>query len=252
MSSSIWTQCGAKSNFCSRQVKAVRVVEAQHRNSTRKLVDSDDEQEALEHLLDASKPSSTPASLHYLLATPFRYPPLRHGSRFGRRHERGIWYGSRKLSTAFAETAYYRLLFLQGSTADLAPLHVELTTFTAPMHSSKAIDLTDPPFAEHTAVLASPSSYAETHALGSAMRDDGVELVVFTSARDPERGDNIAAFTPDVFAAKRPSSEQRWFCTVAAEAVEIREGSMTAADARRYRFERAVFAIDGAIPAPSA
>src|SRR5207253_10794125 len=67
-----------------------RVVEAQFRNSTRKLVDSDDEQRALEELLDAKAKLSVPAGfegLHYLLYTPFRHPPLRHGSRFGRSEE---------------------------------------------------------------------------------------------------------------------------------------------------------------------
>jgi hypothetical protein len=42
-----------------------------------------------------------------LLTTPFRYPPLRHGSRFGSRQYRGIFYGSRSRSGCLVEGAYY-------------------------------------------------------------------------------------------------------------------------------------------------
>ena len=87
MSSSIWTQCGGKSNHRQTRLEPYRVVEAQHINSTRKLVDTDDEQELLEALIDGAKrPAPVGASfvgLHYLLSTPFRYPPLKYGSRFG-------------------------------------------------------------------------------------------------------------------------------------------------------------------------
>src|SRR5205807_1469000 len=68
--------------------------------------------------------------LHYLLYTPFRHPPLRHGSRFGTRGERGILYAARELPTVFAEVAYYRLLFLEGTAALLSPIQVELTVFS--------------------------------------------------------------------------------------------------------------------------
>src|SRR3982750_3687417 len=68
--------------------------------------------------------------VHYLLYTPFRHPPLRNGSRFGTRRERGILYASRELSSAFAEVAYYRLVFLEGTAAPLAPVLVDLTAFS--------------------------------------------------------------------------------------------------------------------------
>ena len=75
MSSSIWTQCGARSSFRPLRLEPWRVVEAQHVNSTRKLVDRDDEQELLEALIDGAK-RPAPAGdrftgLHYLLSTPF-------------------------------------------------------------------------------------------------------------------------------------------------------------------------------------
>src|SRR3954463_15070833 len=110
MSSSIWTRCAGDSEIRPLDVSPWRVVEAQHQLSTRKLVDSAEEQMLLEDLIERSKPPATAGTrLHYLLATPFRYPPLRHGSRFGSRFVRGIWYGSETRRTAFAEVAYYRL-----------------------------------------------------------------------------------------------------------------------------------------------
>src|SRR3954470_4873943 len=131
MSSSIWMQCGGASNARALETEPWRVVEAQHQVSTRKLVESDEEQRLLEELIDAAKPPErTRSRLHYLLFTPFRYPPLRHGSRFGTRHEPGIWYGSESLHTAFAEVAYYRLLFLEGTRARLEPLETTLTAFS--------------------------------------------------------------------------------------------------------------------------
>src|SRR3989440_12196190 len=133
MSPSIWTRCAGRSEARRLSGRFRRVVEAQFRNSTRKLADSDEEQRVLEELLDARAKRPVPAGfegLHYLLYTPFRHPPLRNGSRFGSRRERGILYAARELPTAFAEVAYYRLVFLGGTAAPLAPLLVGLTAFS--------------------------------------------------------------------------------------------------------------------------
>ncbi len=54
MSSSIWTQCAGDSRLCSLQLDAWRVVESQHHVSTRKLVDTLDEQALLEELIDTA------------------------------------------------------------------------------------------------------------------------------------------------------------------------------------------------------
>src|SRR3954469_13342301 len=107
MSSSIWTRCAGESELRALTLSPWRVVESQHQVSTRKLVDTAEEQALLEDMIDRVKPPDlTGGSLHYLLFTPFRYPPLNHGSRFGTRRERGIWYGSSDRRTAFAEVSY--------------------------------------------------------------------------------------------------------------------------------------------------
>src|SRR5699024_2665613 len=95
-----------------------RMVEAQHRVSTLKLVDGLDEQAVLETILEDTKPPM-PAEcrhLNYLLATPFRYRPYPHGSRFRRAGPSpGVWYGAARPETAMAEMVFYRFLFLAES-----------------------------------------------------------------------------------------------------------------------------------------
>ena len=82
-------------------------------------MDSTAEQEVLEDLIDASKPSVPPErqGLHYLLATPFRYgAAYPAGSRFRRAGlTEGVFYSSETPETAIAEMAFYRLLFFAES-----------------------------------------------------------------------------------------------------------------------------------------
>src|SRR4029078_6576027 len=100
--------------------------------------------------------AGAPPGLHWLRFTASRYPPLRHGSRFGTRAERGIWYGSRARATAFAEKAYYLLLFLGGTPADLRPLETYISIFQAVYETRRGVDLTRAPFARYEALISSP------------------------------------------------------------------------------------------------
>jgi hypothetical protein len=227
------------------------VVEWQYAFATRKLVDSDAEQLVLEELVEGSKravPEGGPR-LHFLLSTPFRYPPLRHGSRFGTRQEGGIWYGSREQRTAFAEAAYYRLLFLDGTGADLGPLETDLSAFRAPYAAARGVDLTRTPFAAHREALSSPSDYAAAQALGTDMRAEGVEAARYHSARDAEGGVNVALFSPAAFAARRPSPPETWRCLVTRGGVDVVKKDVFRRLA--FRFERAQFEVGGRLPAPA-
>jgi hypothetical protein len=252
MSSSIWTRCAGASEVRPLRLTPWRAVEAQHQISTRKLVDSRDEQELLEDLIDRVKPpiaETASRRLHYLLFTPFRYPPLPHGSRFGARHEAGIWYGSDTLPTAFAEVAYYRILFLEGSGADLGSVTTQLSAFRVSARTSRGVDLTRPPFAAHRRTIASPMSYRAAQSLGRAMRAAGVELFRYSSARDPRGGSNIGAFTPDVFGRSRPRDLQTWHCTATRERVEFSKRDYFGRE--QHAFSREVFLVDGVLPAPA-
>jgi hypothetical protein len=249
MSSSIWTQCAGRTRVRGLAGEAWRVVEPQHLVSTRKLVDSDAEQEILEELLETTKPPLPRSRLHFLLTTPFRYPPLRYGSRFGTRAERGIWYGSIAPRTAFAETAYYRLLFLEGTQAPLSPLLVELSAFRASFRSDHGVDLAALPFAEFRRRISSPVSYQESQRLGSGMREAGVQVFRYWSARDRQGGLNVGLFTPRAFASRKPGVPETWRCVVAREGVEMTKKDVFARAS--FRFARSEFEVEGRLPAPA-
>jgi hypothetical protein len=249
MSSSIWMQCAGNSEVRTLRLQPYRVVEAQHQVSTRKLVGSVEEQALLESLIDAAKPPDpSHGRLHYLLSTPFRYPPLRYGSRFGTRQERGLWYGSESLRSAMAEVAYYRLVFLAGTHADLGIVETQLTTFSVRIRTDRGIDLTAPPFDAHRDAIASPVSYAESQALGAGMRAAGIEVFRYPSARDPG-GTNTGIFTWSVFGRSRPRDLRPWHCTASRERVELVErdyfGRTTLV------FPRSSFLVAGRLPAPA-
>jgi hypothetical protein len=255
MSFSIWTQCAGASELRPLRLEPWRAVEAQHQVSTRKLVDSAAEQELLESLIDGAKPPAAAAArghraLHYLLTTPFRYPPLRHGSRFGGRFERGLWYGAESLRTAFAEVAYYRLLFLEGTAADLGVIEAALSAFRATIETARGIDLVAPPFDAHRAAISSPTDYSASQVLGAAMREAGAEAFRFPSARTSGAGAApcVAAFTPEVFRG-RPHGFQTWHCTASTERVEF-----TTRDYFRREtiaFDRIAFLVGDSLPAPA-
>ena len=250
MSSSIWTQCAGASEIRPLRRSPWRAVEAQHQVSTRKLVASVEEQELLEELIDGAKPpAAAPARIHYLLSTPFRYPPLRHGSRFGTRYERGLWYGSERRETVFAEVAYYRLVFLEGTAADLGTVTTQLTVFTVHVRTVRGVDLVVPPFASHRAAIASAVSYAQSQALGAAMREAGVEAFRYPSARDPDGGVNVGVFDPAAFGRARPRELETWHCTASPAGVELLKRDYFGRAA--HRFERGQFLVADALPAPA-
>ena len=249
MSSSIWTLCAGDSELHLLRLTPWRVVEAQHQVSTRKLVDSAEEQELLEVLIDAVKPADVTAGrLHYLLSTPFRYPPLPHGSRFGQRSDRGIWYGSETREAAFAEVAYYRLLFLKGTSAPIHALSTALTAFHTTATSSYGLDLLAPPFSDYRDPIASPESYSASQALGHDMRAAKVELFRFPSARSKD-GINVGAFSPSVFGKGKPRGFETWHCTATRELVEF--GKRDYLRRKTIAFERTQFLVDGELPAPA-
>ena len=218
--------------------------------STRKLVDSLAEQELLEELLEGAKPPAPDARAHYLLSTPFRYPPLPHGSRFGRPDERGIWYGSEGVLTALAETAYYRLLFLEGTAADLGTVETGHTAFRVRCRATRGVDLTAAPFDAARATVAASDRYAQTQELGAILRRDGVQALRYPSARDPGGGVNVAVLDVGAFGRSRPRGFETWYSASTRRAVEFKRRDYRGG--RVVRFAREVFLVEGEIPAPAA
>lgn len=253
MSPGIWMRCGGSSNLRELEGTPWRVVESQQRISTRQLVDSDAEHQLLEELIEESKPAvpEQAEDLQFLMFSPFRYPPLSHGSRFGRPDEPSLWYGSDALETALVESAYYRLLFFAGSEAQLLPNQLPMSAFQVAVRSGAAVDLTAPPFDAYADAMTSKADYAETQQLGSEMRAEGVELVRFPSARDPKRGSNVALFTPRAFALRKPlSPSTTWTCTVTIQR-DVSWMREVAGGFERFEFPLTTFLVDGKLPAPA-
>jgi hypothetical protein len=101
----LWLTCQGEQHIKQLNMGIWRCIEDQGRSYTRKLVSTEEEHDILETLLDKkSKPrvKENLKNLHYLLSTPFRYPPLKYGSRFGAQHETSIFYGSLELFIVFA------------------------------------------------------------------------------------------------------------------------------------------------------
>ena len=246
----IWTACR---DYISPGLLAghmVRVVESQEQIATTTLVDNLDEQALLEHMLERTKPQlpQDAQDLHYLLATPFRYPPLLFGSRFGTRHQPGLFYGSQHLTTALAETAYYRFVFWQGMT--VPPASGKFTTahtvFGARYRSLRGLRLQHKPFSDYQRELTDPGDYRITQLLGNAMRETGIEAFEYLSARDPGRGINVGLFSPKALMRSEPTHQQQWLCDTRAESVSF---SSKHAD-EVYHYPQEVFWVDGHFPAP--
>ena len=250
MSSGIWTACAGESEVRPLRLDPWRVVEAGHQVSTRRLVDSDAEHAVLEALIESVKPPPLVGELHYLLATPFRYPPLPHGSRFGEATGRGIWYGAESERTALAETAYYRLLFLEGTRANLGVVATALTGFRVSADAARGIDLTKPPFDRFAGVIASRDSYTETQALGRDLRNAAVEVIRYSSARDVSGGINVAVLSPQAFGHSRPRDFRSWHCTASRERVEMLDRDWF--ERRSFLFPRSDFLVDSRLPHASA
>ena len=214
MPSRTWTHVALSSER--RRLSGVcwRVVEAQHRVSTMKLVDRLDEQSMLESLIEATKPPVPPEckSFHYLLATPFRYgAPYPSGSRFRRAGMTpGVFYASRTSSTAIAEMTFHRLLFFAESPQTSWPVDAgDLTAFSVRFRTTAGIDLTAPPFDSDRARWTHPTDYAPCQALAHIAREADVDLLLYRSARDPG-GANVAVLMCRAFAVREPLERQAW------------------------------------------
>lgn len=242
----IWALCEGEQQIKELKAFSWRVVEAQHKSSTRKLVNSLEEHEILETLIERSKPKLAQTlqdNLHYLLFSPFRYPPLKYGSRFGRPFEPSLWYGALELDTALAEVAFYRLVFLHDTETDLGYIKVLLTAYSVDVHTPRGLDLTILPFKKHSAEISSITSYEHSQALGSLMRSADVEAFTYFSARSPTHGINIGIFKPTVFVNNKPHTKiQTWECIANKSAVEFRREEISKKNCRLFPAD--LFTVD--------
>ncbi len=226
-----------------------RVVEDQSEIATMELVETLDEQMRLEELLDATKPSyPETAPDDYLLATPFRYPPLQWGSRFGTRHEMSIFYGSLLQETAAAELAYYRFVFLEGVEEEFPNpvIRASYDLFSARFKCEPGLDLTKAPFTTYTDTLQHKANYQPTQALGSELRAAEIQGITYQSARCPKTGLNVAIFEPAGLISKKPVQLLKCYCEATRSRVVLK------LDRTQFlEFPRDLFLLDGNLPEPA-
>jgi hypothetical protein len=209
---------------------AWRGVEAQHVVSTMRLVDTAEEQDLLEALLEASKPPLPVAAQpkHYLLATPFRYSPA-HPSRFRPAHSKGQWYGAQSVYAACAEVAYWRHRFILDSAGLLDQVVLTEHSFFQAVLEGASIDLMEPPWVQARADWTHGSDYAANHAVASEAQRRGVQWLSYESVRAP--GERCAvAF--DVDSLYEPAQGldrtlQRWVCKASRTSVMLAQGKET-------------------------
>lgn len=244
MSSSTWTPAALSSDARALSGICWRVVEAQHHVSTLKLVDTLEEQRLLEELIENTKPVVPPECrhLHYLLATPFRYgAPYPKGSRFRRAGvTKGVFYASENPQTAIAELAFYRLLFFAESPATPWPSNPgEYTAFSVEYATKLALDLTQAPY-RHDISLRHPVDYTSCQALADLARQAGIEIIRYTSMRDPGHKMNLALLTCRAFPKPEPVALLTWRLHINSNGVQ----AICESPKSGVAFDRAAFASD--------
>lgn len=225
-----------------------RVVETQETAATRAITKNAEAQSRLEELLDSCKPPVPEAcqQLSYLLMTPFRYPPLKYGSRYGTTVERGIFYAAKEQQTALAETAVYLWLFQSGpvETGPLSEFTDSRTLFSVRLRTRRGCDLSSPAFAGIRTQLTRPDDWGYTQQLGAQLRGAGVEFFWFPSARLGS-GTNAAVLDPKAFASTRPDSQELWNLRLSSELCWFGKANADRDDNAYFEFNREQFEIRG-------
>jgi hypothetical protein len=212
-----WTTPAVASEARPAALDLWRAVEAQHVASTMALVDTVAEQAVLERLVEASKPpvprEVLRLGLHWLLFTPFRYPPPPGGSRFRGPNDPGVFYGAEHPRTACAEVGYWRWRHLTESPGIAAMPQRPQTVFRVPV-SGLAIDLREPPFDRDRERWTHRSDYTDCQTLSRVAREAKSQLIRYESVRDSRRGGCGVLLDAAAFASRTPVEQQGWLLTV--------------------------------------
>lgn len=224
MSSTTWTPRAVSAEGRAWRGQVWRMVESQHIAATMKLVDSRDEQDVLESLLESAKPPLPDGTerLDFLLATPFRYDPRRGGSRFRALTDPGVFYGAATVRTAGAELGYWRWRFLRDA-VDLEGLEPVAQMAFRVSIAAQLVDLRLPPFDVDSRLWQHPSDYTGTQQFARVAREAGIGGIRYASVRDPQPSWCLALLSPKGFASTAPHAErQTWFLAVSPQEVTLR------------------------------
>lgn len=227
-----------------------RMVESQETAATLRIVDSMEEQAVLEALLDDVKPKYRVGTehMHFLFKTAFRYPPLKYGSRFGTRLMPSFYYASEQIETALAETAYYRLVFLQHMDNPYPhPIDSWHCLFSTRVKADSCLDLCDAKFKGVKRKLLDSRDYRYSQRVGEwAVMERKVQMIRCYSARR-DSACNVAIAEPKVISSKKPEVMESWLCRTHSSKISFfrREKSTL------MSFLREDFLVDGVFPAPA-
>jgi hypothetical protein len=214
------------------------------------LLDDLDEQYLLEQMLDEVKPAykNGTEQMHYLLKTPFRYPPLKHGSRFGSRLMPSYFYAGEDQDTTLAEVAYYRFVFLSHMQESYEQaVRSEHMMFSVQVKSTQCADLSADDFDKIRTKLVSPDSYWLCQQVGQwLVEQEQIDVLRYCSARR-EKGINVAIALPYTLHSKEPEKCQSWLCLMQKDKVSFtRMGGL-----QPLSFYLRDFLIDGRLPIPA-
>lgn len=191
-----------------------RVVEAQNHVSTFKLTDNKSEQTLLEQIIENSKPMVPPECRHlnFLLYTPFRYGTYKSGSRFRRAGMTlGVFYAAESVETAIAESAFWRLIFYSESPDTPWPTNPgQYTAFSCEYATDRAVDLARPPLDARRENWMHPTNYDQCQALADVAREGQIDIIRYSSVRDPKHRANIAILTCRAFSRANEAARQTW------------------------------------------
>jgi hypothetical protein len=225
-----------------------RMVENQEQKVTVALVDTLAEHEILENLLEDSKPGAGThdrlQKFDYLLRAPWRYPPLKWGSRFGRRFEPSLFYGALGDTALFAEAGYYRLVFLEGMETPFKDRVIsQFTVFEATYQTEAGVDLTQAPFVKHESVLRHQSRYLPCQRLGTELRERGVAAITYLSARAEGDESNVALISPAALRSRKHRNPRHGLCETRIGEVSFRLGDELRLFRRDHFLHRGRFPI---------
>ncbi len=117
----------------------------------------------------------------------------------------------KKLVTAVAETAYWRLYFFSRSPGFRPPTTVvEHSAFTVPIRTARLLDLSETPYAARAEAWTDPDDYSACQSFARTARAITAQAIRYVSVRDPDRRANIALLDPSAFAAPAPDIRQTW------------------------------------------
>jgi hypothetical protein len=240
-----WTSTALVSSVRPLSERLWRIVEAQHASSTLKLVDSLEEQEALERIIEETEPTLPEECepLHRLLSGPFRHRSYPQGSRFRRAGmTAGVFYASEAVETAIAEAAFYRLIFYADSPGTPWSLNAsEHTAFSVRCGTPHGVDLMALPLVADRASWTALQDYGPCQQLADDTRNGGLEAIRYESVRDPARRANLAVLTCHAFEEAAPFETETWTLRPGSHGVQAIGGGL---GRNRLEFDRTVFAAD--------